>query len=79
MSAPPTIEELLARVLDVDKALLSDASGQANLATWDSLRHLEVIAALQETYGVRLSAREILDLKSIGSAREVLRRRGVPA
>jgi acyl carrier protein len=71
------LEQLLARVLEVDSAALSDASGPPSLATWDSLRHLEVVAALREVFGATLSAREIVELKSVGDARRMLAKRGI--
>jgi len=68
--------DIVAGVLEVDPARVTDSAGPATLASWTSLRHLQLVVTLEEAYGLSLSYLEIRDLKSIGSVRDVLRAKG---
>lgn len=71
------LEELFGDLLEVAPSELSDASGPANLRSWDSLTHINIITGLEEVYGVRFTTREIESLKDVGVARRLLREKGV--
>lgn len=71
------IEELFASVLDVPAEQLSDQTSPATLKNWNSLGHLQLIAAMEEMYDVTFSSAEIHAIKSLGIARGVLQQKGV--
>lgn len=62
--------------LDVEAQKLDDNSSTENVDEWDSLAAMRLVAALESEFGVRLSAAEIVSMKSIGIARDVLRQKG---
>jgi acyl carrier protein len=70
------IEELVASVLDVPMATLTDQSGPATTKNWNSLGHLRLIAAMEDAYGITFSSGEIRALKSLGGARALLQAKG---
>jgi len=72
-----TIEELLARLLDVPLTSIENSSGPTTLAAWTSLKHIQLVAALEQTYGVALTPREIQRLTSLAQVRRVLGQKGV--
>lgn len=72
-----SLTELVAMVLDVEPASLSEESGRGTLDLWDSLAHLNVVAAVEETYDVVLSSAEMRELTSLGALREALQKRGI--
>lgn len=71
------IVDLVAEVLDVEPAELTDDAGPGTVANWTSLRHVQLVVALEETYGVTLTPDEIRSLRSIGDIRAVLAGRGI--
>ena len=71
------LEELLGLVLEVKASGLTDASSRADIANWDSLSHLSVISALEETYDVVFSTSEMRESTSVGVLRKLLRAKGV--
>jgi acyl carrier protein len=73
------LQELLGDVLEVDPSVLDDDAGQSNTDGWDSLAHVSIIAAIEETYGVEFSAAEMRDASSVGTLRAVLAAKGVRA
>lgn len=78
-ATPLQLTSLIAEVIDVDPALISEDTARAVVDAWDSLAQLGVIAALEETYGVTLSTADMQACESIASIREVLQRHGVQA
>ncbi len=71
-----TLIELFADELDVAADTLSDESSPETVATWDSLAAMNLVAAFEEEFGVRLTTAEIMYMNTIGRAREVLKKKG---
>jgi serine O-acetyltransferase len=59
------LKEVLGNVLDVDT--LSDEDSVETIANWSSLRHLSVIMAVEERFGVRFQTNQIPELVSVGA------------
>lgn len=74
-----TLEELIAAVLDVDPATISDESGRATTDAWDSVAHLNVIAAVEETYDVLFSSADMRAVTTVGAIRGFLGAKGATA
>lgn len=72
--APPAeaFAEIVADVLEVDPGEVTDAAGPDTLPTWTSLRHLQLIVTLEETFGISFAYQEIRSLRSIGDVRSAL-------
>lgn len=66
------LKQIVANVLEIDPAHLNDASNAQNIARWDSLRHIEVIFAVESAFHVRFSMPEITSLKNLGDIRRLL-------
>jgi len=69
--------EIVATVLELDLAEVVDAAGPATLSNWTSRKYIELVVALEDAYGVSLSASEIFGIRSVADLHETLRRRGV--
>jgi acyl carrier protein len=63
---------LAAATFKVPAARLSPASGPRTVRTWDSFAHMEFVAALETSFGVRLAAKEILAIDSLARAEAIL-------
>lgn len=71
------LTELIASVLDVAAEELNEESGRGTLEAWDSLAHLNIVAAVEETFDVMFSSTEMRELTSLGKLREALTSRNV--
>jgi acyl carrier protein len=71
------LHDVVAGFLRVPVSSISDASSPENLRRWDSLRHLDLMTAIEDAYGVRFSTAEILRAKSVGEVRRLLREKGI--
>jgi acyl carrier protein len=68
---------IFSEVLQLPADQLGDHTSPETTAKWDSLAALNLVLALEEEFGVKLSAREIVTMRSIAAAKQVLRTKGV--
>lgn len=54
------LQEILATILELDTELITEDSSVETLESWDSMRHMQIIVAVEETFGIQLSADEIV-------------------
>lgn len=69
-----TLDEQRLRSVVVQALRIADARYRPDLELgdldeWDSVAHLELIAAIEQAFGVRLSADEIVELTSLEKIR----------
>lgn len=73
------LTDLVAEVLDLPAAQVTEDTGPATTAAWSSLRHVQIVARIEQTYGIRLTAREARTCRSVGKLRAVLAEKGALA
>ena len=71
-----TLVEVVAQVIGTDPTNLNARSRPNNTEGWDSLRHIEVMLAIETAFEVRLSMVELTSLKDLGDVGEALRKKG---
>jgi acyl carrier protein len=74
-----TLEALIAAVLDVAVGSIEDTSGRATTDAWDSVAHLNVISAIEETYDVLFSTAEMREVTTVGAIHSFLESKGIAA
>jgi acyl carrier protein len=70
------VRQAMANVWNVPADEIPDDADTTSLASWDSLRHLELMLELEMIFGVQIPADEVPELTSIGAIEEALRERG---
>jgi acyl carrier protein len=63
------LDRVVEAVLGLDPGSFSDTDSPETLETWDSIRHIQLIMAVEAEFGVELSAEEIGEMNSIGRIR----------
>jgi acyl carrier protein len=69
--------QLIGKVLGVDASLLNEESNAQNTPKWDSLRHIEVVFAMENAFHVRFTMPEIASLRKLGDIRKLLETKNV--
>jgi acyl carrier protein len=70
------IETLVAEVLQVPVASITDDLAMTETDAWDSLRHMELVVSLEDTFRIELTSDEIVAMESVRAIKRVLRARG---
>ena len=68
------LKAVILRELDLDDFEILDETTADTVPGWDSLRHAEMIAAVESEFGVRFSTLEVLRLKNIGELQALIDR-----
>ena len=71
------VDQLLADLLQIPVTEVTDQLAMSDLDVWDSLKHIELIASLEEQLDVQLSFDDIVAMRSVGDIKRVLHNKGV--
>lgn len=63
--------------LGIREEEISDDLGYKQIAEWDSISHMILIAELEDRFGVSLTPEAILQFQTYGSARKILSELGI--
>ena len=68
----PRLESVLAESLRLREDQVSDNLSMKTSEYWDSLTHMELISALEQTYGIELTRDDIVAMTDVASIRRIL-------
>ena len=60
------VEEIFREELELDDLVLTDETTADDVEEWDSLSHVQLVAAMEEAFGIEFKSREILSWENIG-------------
>ena len=69
--------QIIGKVLGVNPEELTEESNAQNTPKWDSLRHIEVVFAMENAFHVRFTMPEIASLRKLGDIRQLLASKNV--
>jgi len=71
-----TVEQVFVSSLGISADLVQDDLEYGSIKEWDSVAHMGLVSALEQEYGVMLETDDVIDMSSVGKAKEILRRYG---
>ena len=66
------LQDVFREVFDDDGLEIRDETVAADVADWDSLNHVKLVVAIEESFGVQFSNREIAGWENVGDMRRAL-------
>ena len=60
------VEEIFREELELDDLVLTDETTAEDVEGWDSLSHIQLVAAMEEAFDIEFSSREILSWDNVG-------------
>ena len=72
MSDNDRVIETFSRVLGLQAERITDDLRYATIPEWDSIAHMSVIAALEYAFGIMIDMDDVIDMSSVGKAREII-------
>lgn len=70
------LEEIFRSELDDDALRITRETSQTNLAAWDSLAHVRIVAAVEEKFGLLFDIEEIETLTTVEKLMKAIERQG---
>lgn len=71
------LHPLIAEILHLPLEKITDDLAMNEVESWDSLQHMNLIASLEQTFGVELTFDEIVAMKNVREIKRVLSEKGV--
>lgn len=50
------LKKVLSNILDIDEIEINEKSSMKTISNWDSLKHIQLMMAIEEEFGIMLSA-----------------------
>jgi len=66
------LKQVMATVLGVPLAAITPESSQDTLKSWDSLKHMNLVLALEQTFGVEIPDEDAAEITSYALIKVVL-------
>ena len=66
------IKNVMSAVFEIPEEQIKDNSSPDTIGSWDSLRHMNLIVALEEEFKVELTDDEILDMMNYKSIESII-------
>lgn len=61
-----------AESLDIDESIVTDNLRYAEIAQWDSVAHMALIAAIEEAFDIMIDTEDVIDMSSFEKAKEIV-------
>ena len=70
------LTEIITSILHIPADRVADGLSMAEVESWDSLQHMNLIASLEQAYGIELTFEEIVQMQNVGEIKRVLASKG---
>ena len=59
-------------MFDDDSITVNDATTSNDIEEWDSLEHINLIAAVEQEFGMRFSMGQVVSMKNVGEMVDII-------
>ena len=66
------LNEVFRDVFDDDSITVNDATTSNDIEEWDSLEHINLIAAVEQELGMRFSMGQVVSMKNVGEMVDII-------
>ena len=66
------LNEVFRDVFDDDSITVNDATTSDDIEEWDSLEHINLIAAVEQEFGMRFSMGQVVSMKNVGEMVDII-------
>lgn len=66
------LQDIFRDVFDNEDLEISDETSSYDIEEWDSLSHIQLVVAIEKTFGVKLTSKEILSWEDVGEMIDAL-------
>ncbi len=72
MSNQDKLVKAFTETLEIDASVVVDGLEYNSIKEWDSVAHMQLVAAIEDAFDIMLDTDDIIDMSSVGKAKEIL-------
>ena len=69
------IKEIMSVVFETDLSMIDDSASPETIENWDSLKHMNLVAILEEEFNITFSDDEILEMLNYKLILKIIRKK----
>lgn len=66
------LNEVFRDVFDDDSICVTDTTTSDDIEDWDSLEHINLIAAVEQEFGVKFNMGQVVTMKNVGEMADII-------
>lgn len=66
------LNEVFRDVFDDEEIVVNDATTSSDIEDWDSLEHINLIAAVEQEFGMKFSMGQVVTMKNVGEMMDII-------
>lgn len=70
-------DQIFVECFSVEPSVLGDSFEYQSVPAWDSVGHMGMIAAIEESFGIMMDMDDIIDFGSYSKGKELLKKYGI--
>lgn len=67
-----TLNEVFQDVFDDETITVNEATTSEDIEDWDSLEHINLIAAVEQEFGMKFSMGQVVTMKNVGEMADII-------
>ena len=67
-----TLNEVFRDVFDDDSICVTDTTTSDDIEDWDSLEHINLIAAVEQEFGMKFNMGQVVTMKNVGEMADII-------
>lgn len=66
------VQDIFQDILDVEDIELTESTTAEDVEEWDSLSHIQLVVAIEKSFGVKFTSKEIMSWQNVGDMIECI-------
>lgn len=66
------LNEVFRDVFDDDSIVVTETTTADDIEEWDSLEHINLIAAVEQEFGIKFNMGQVVSMKNVGEMAEII-------
>ena len=71
------LKDILAKILLIDAATISDSMSRKTVKEWDSMAHLMLVSEIESAFEVTLDDDDIMEIQTVADLKKTLQKLGI--
>lgn len=67
------LKQIMANIFETEEDEITDESSMDNIEKWDSLKHINLIIAIEEDFGISIDEDEMVEMTNFTEIKRILR------